>query len=49
MDFDQIAEQQGWDESTMLMICRDYIATTDGNSEMLSEFAQQIADQENGE
>lgn len=48
MDFDEIAEQQGWDTHTLLEICRDYISITDGNGEFLAEFAQNIADQENG-
>lgn len=44
-DFDDIAEQQGWNDQTMLTICRDYISTTvrDGG-ETLAEFAQQVAD-----
>ena len=48
MDFDQIAEQQGWNAQTMLEICRDYISATDGTGELLAEFARHTADLENG-
>lgn len=48
MDFDEIAEQQGWDTHTLLMICRDYISLHDHNGEDLAQFAQDIADRENG-
>ena len=48
MDFDAIAEQQGWDTHTILEICRDYISLHDHDGSDLTQFAQDIADQENG-
>lgn len=47
MDFDEIAEKQGWSQQTILAICRDYISCVDGSSEFLAEFAKGIADEEN--
>ena len=47
-DFDEIAEAQGWTGRTMLFVVRDFIASQ-GLGEVLSEYAREIADEENGE
>lgn len=46
-DFDEIAEAQGWTLKKMLCVCRDYIASTDGDPSLLAEYARGVADQEN--
>lgn len=47
MDFDEVAEAQGWDTLTMLCIAREYISLTDGSGEGLAEHARHVAEQEN--
>lgn len=48
LSFDEIAEAQGWNTTTMLTVCRDYISTTVRDcGETLGIFAQQVADDEN--
>ena len=47
MDFDEIAEAQGWNTDSMLIICRAFISE-DGAGERLAEYAQSVADEENG-
>lgn len=46
MDFDIIAEQQGWSVQTMLCVLRDFL-NSEGANERLAEFAQDVADKEN--
>lgn len=48
MDFDEIADAQGWSLTQMLIILR-YFISEDGASERLSEFAQSVADEENAQ
>jgi hypothetical protein len=45
-DFDEIAEEQGWDDTSMLTILRGFI-TERGLSEELGKRAREIADREN--
>lgn len=41
-DFDEIAEQQGWSQHTMLLVARDFIAR-EGANERLGEYAAGVA------
>jgi len=45
-DFDEIAEKQGWDQFTILLVARDYIRSI-GRSDGLAEYAAKIAKEEN--
>ena len=47
-NFDEIAEAQGWTTWTILSIARGFIESQGMGAEF-SEFAQEIADAENGE
>ena len=47
-DFDEIAEEQGWNTQSLLSIMRGFISER-GLSEALGERAREIADEENGE
>jgi hypothetical protein len=46
LDFDEIAEEQGWDQDSLLSIMRGFISER-GLSEALGERAREIADEEN--
>lgn len=46
MDFDEIADQQGWNAHTCLQLCREFISKV-GMQEALDVFAQEKADEEN--
>lgn len=46
MDFDEIAEAQGWDTLSMLTVAREYISLV-GASEGLDEHARYVAEREN--
>lgn len=45
MDFDELAEAQGWTEQTCLQLCREFISMM-GLGDQLDAFAQERADQE---
>jgi hypothetical protein len=46
MDFDEIADQQGWNLDSMISVLRGFISQ-DGASDRLNEYAQSVADEEN--
>ena len=46
MDFDELAEAQGWNNDTLTGIMRGFISNN-GLSEELAVYAQEIADEEN--
>jgi hypothetical protein len=46
LDFDEIAEQQGWNDQTLIQILRQFI-TEVGMSDDLNRFAQETAAVEN--
>lgn len=46
MDFDEIAEAQGWDAYSCLTVVREFISVN-GYSEMLDEHARNVARTEN--
>lgn len=48
MDFDEIAEVQGWNADSCLAVVRAFISEA-GQSEMLAEYARRVAETENAE
>lgn len=46
MDFDEIADEQGWNADSMIILLRAFISER-GLEEALSEYAQARADEEN--
>ena len=46
MDFDEIAEQQGWNERTCLWLLREFVSRA-GLSDELDRFALAKAEEEN--
>lgn len=47
-DFDTIADEQGWNDSTLVMILREYI-DNQGDAAALADHARRIVDEENAE
>jgi hypothetical protein len=47
-DFDEIADRQGWNDRTMLGLCREFISQA-GLQDDLDRFAQEKADAENAD
>jgi hypothetical protein len=48
MDFDEIADQQGWSADSEVITLRAFISKQ-GLDAALAEYAQEVADEENGD